>query len=405
MLYEAARHETLNPLPWDEERARAAIDWIVRDTERVFSPDRYWPMHPRDRDGDDRSPAYPLYHGAVGVLWALHYLDAVGAARMEGSYREVVPGLIPKTGSWLEANGLTERASYMMGETSIRMLSYAQDPSEETATILEELIRSNIANPAREVMWGAPGTLMAALLLYEHTGESRWKELFQETEARLWSELLWSSEHACHYWTQDLYGQTSTYIDAVHGFVGTAQPIIRGRHLLDEGRWGPWRERIAQTIRQTVTREGNQANWRAWLSIPENFQGPRLMQYCHGAPGFVVCLADYPGADLDDLLLAGGEAIWAAGPLAKGSNLCHGTGGNGYAFLKLNERTGDSKWLDRARAFAMHGIMQTERDALAHHQLRYSLWTGDPGFAIYLWDCIRGQSAFPTVDVFFPKRA
>lgn len=34
-------------------------------------------------------------------------------------------------------------------------------------------------------------------------------------------------------------------------------------------------------------------------------------------------------------------------------------------------------------------------------QMRYSLWTGDPGFAIYLWDCIRGSDRFPTLDVFF----
>jgi len=126
-----------------------------------------------------------------------------------------------------------------------------------------------------------------------------------------------------------------------------------------------------------------------------------LMQYCHGAPGFVVCLAGYPGDDLDDLLTAAGEATWAAGPLAKGSNLCHGTGGNGYAFLKLFDRTGDERWLDRARRFAMHGIAQTDAAARAHGAMRYSLWTGDPGFAVYLWDCIRGGAAFPTLDVFF----
>lgn len=37
----------------------------------------------------------------------------------------------------------------------------------------------------------------------------------------------------------------------------------------------------------------------------------------------------------------------------------------------------------------------------AYGQLRYSLWTGDPGFAIYLWDCLRGQAEFPTLDVFY----
>jgi hypothetical protein len=125
------------------------------------------------------------------------------------------------------------------------------------------------------------------------------------------------------------------------------------------------------------------------------------MQFCHGAPGFVICLGDFPGPELDDLLLAAGRAVWAAGPLTKGSNLCHGTGGNGYAFLKLYQRTQDPLWLERARAFAMHGIEQTEADAMRHGQMRYSLWTGDPGFAIYLWDCLRGAAAFPTLDVFY----
>jgi len=83
------------------------------------------------------------------------------------------------------------------------------------------------------------------------------------------------------------------------------------------------------------------------------------------------------------------------------SNLCHGTGGNGYAFLKLYQRTGDANWLQRARAFAMHGIAQTEVDAQEYGQMRYSLWTGDPGLAIYLWDCLRGRADFPTLDVFF----
>ena len=73
----------------------------------------------------------------------------------------------------------------------------------------------------------------------------------------------------------------------------------------------------------------------------------------------------------EDLALAGGELTWLAGPLAKGGGLCHGTAGNGYAFLELLRRTGDELWLDRARAFAAHAIGQV--------QGRYSLWTGTSG--------------------------
>ena len=266
--------------------------------------------------------------------------------------------------------------------------------------IATTLIEGNQDHPARELMWGSPGTLLAALFLHERTGDARWGTLFRDTAAKLWSQLEWSAEHACAYWTQDLYGQRSTYIDAVHGFVATASPLIRGRHLLDAAAWAAWQQCIVNTVERTATREGARVNWRAWLEMRAGQRVVMLMQYCHGAPGFVVCLADMPGAALDVLLTAAGEAIWSAGPLTKGANICHGTGGNGYAFLKLYRRTGNALWLERARAFAMHGIGQIDADERQHGRLRYSLWTGDPGFAIYLWHCVQGSAAFPTIDIF-----
>ena len=66
---------------------------------------------------------------------------------------------------------------------------------------------------------------------------------------------------------------------------------------------------------------------------------------------------------------------------------------------------GDPAWRDRARAFAMHGIAQVEADAAKYGRMRHSLWTGDPGFAVYLWDCIRAGADFPTLDVFFAPAA
>jgi hypothetical protein len=38
----------------------------------------------------------------------------------------------------------------------------------------------------------------------------------------------------------------------------------------------------------------------------------------------------------------------------------------------------------------------------AHYgQFRYSLWTGDLGLAVFIWDCIVAQARFPTLDVFY----
>jgi Lanthionine synthetase C-like protein len=115
----------------------------------------------------------------------------------------------------------------------------------------------------------------------------------------------------------------------------------------------------------------------------------------------VTTFADAPFSTpaLEALLLRGGELIWNAGPLVKGSNLCHGTAGNGYAFLKLHKRTGDPVWLERARAFAMAAIVQVGGARAAFGRGRYSLWTGDAGLAVYLWHCIGGEPQFPIIDM------
>ena len=69
-----------------------------------------------------------------------------------------------------------------------------------------------------------------------------------------------------------------------------------------------------------------------------------MVQWCHGSPGVITSLGNFPrnySQEYEDLLQKAGKLVWEAGPLNKGVSLCHGTDGNGYAFLKLYKRTGD----------------------------------------------------------------
>ena len=103
-------------------------------------------------------------------------------------------------------------------------------------------------------------------------------------------------------------------------------------------------------------------------------------------------------AEFGALLAAGGELIWHAGPVAHGAGLCHGTAGNGFAFLRLLERTGDERWLVRARAFALHALGQVDRFRARHGRGRYSLFTGDIGAALLAAACLSGDARFPGLD-------
>ncbi|MEO5689441.1 MAG: LanC-like protein [Burkholderiaceae bacterium] len=402
MLHDPARHEALQPLAWDEARVRATIARIVDDTVAAFSPDTLWPVHPGDLDArdDPNAPFTCLYFGAAGVMWALDYLGAVGAASPP-SFAQHLPRLLERNREWLANEPGGTAGSYLMGDLAIEMMAWGHSPTAERADTIAALIAANIDHPARELMWGSPGSLLAAALMHRQAGGERWAVLFRRLAQRLREQLVWSERQACHYWPQLLYGRQARYLDAVHGFVATARALLLGRHLMPADERDDWLRCIETTIANTAIRENRKATWPLAADEAPGTPQKWLMQFCHGAPGFVICLADLPGSALDALLVEAGEATWAAGPLAKGSNLCHGTAGNAYAFLVLHARTGDARWRQRALAFAMHAIAQFEHATARTGRLRHSLWTGDIGLAILLWDCLREQAGFPTLDVFF----
>lgn len=404
MLSDPARHEPLRGDAWDAARAQAAIERIVRDAEAGASPSRWWPVHPKDLEpGDDPAMvSTSLYCGAAGVVWALRHLRAVGA--IDGGSLEAfdLDRLRDDHRAWLASQGSAGFGSYLMGDLPIEMMAWDEDRAPQRLDRIAALIEDQLDHPALELMWGSPGALLAATLLHERSGDARFADLARRIAARLAEQLRGSDEHGRGYWEQSLYGRRSSCLGGVHGFVATAHGLIRARALLGDAAWRFWREHIVRTVERTATHDGGFVNWRPELIEPAGRPRKWLMQFCHGGPGFVVCLGSLPGDDLDALLLAAGETIWAAGPLAKGAGLCHGTAGNGCAFLKLHVRTGDSRWLERARAFAMHAIAQSEADARRYGGCRHSLWTGNEGLAMYLRECIRGGAEFPTLDRFFP---
>ncbi len=51
-----------------------------------------------------------------------------------------------------------------MGDVALHLLAYDLAPTALLADRPEALVRGNMHHPARELMWGAPGTMIAALV-------------------------------------------------------------------------------------------------------------------------------------------------------------------------------------------------------------------------------------------------
>ena len=170
------------------------------DTNRSFSAEGLWPIHPLDR-----SPERPpdsikyMYHGAAGVIWALNYLNETGAAALKRDYLPTVRQLIPRIRDDMEKYPVVrkymaaELASYLLGEAGILLLQWKLAPSDDVARRLYGHLETRIGDP-RGVAWGGAGAMLAALFMYERTGDARWKELFLRSFEPLWDQWKYTTK-------------------------------------------------------------------------------------------------------------------------------------------------------------------------------------------------------------------
>jgi lantibiotic modifying enzyme len=387
VLYERTQFECLIDESWVPERVEGAIADIVSDADAAFDRDSLWPAD--EWDGrEEPLPLKSLYAGSAGVIWALDALRRRGHAE---SSLDLAPAALrtielKRAAPDFAADEHYHPAALLCGETGPLLVAFRLTSDPALADDLHALVRANVANPTDDISWGAPGTLLVALAMGEWTGEARWEDAARETatalRARRGDDGLWRQD-------DDYRG-----LGTLHGAAGNTLALCRfepDRGLASE---------TAAVLSRTAFREGGFANWpgspRPQLARPRD--GRVCLQWCTGAPGVLAGAFDYID---EDLVLAAAELIWQAGAHGdgKGHGLCHGTSGNGFALLKAFARTGDERWLERARRFAVHALAQAERSGAANGRRRYSLFTGDVGTALFAAACLDLDTRFPVIDV------
>ena len=369
MLYDPAAFEPLTDEPWDEARVRDGIAALVADADAAFDPAELWPAH--EWDGwNAPHPMKNLYVGAAGVVFALDELRRRGLAetsldlpavaltalerwRAEPDY--IKGEIVPEPGA----------AGLLTGEAGILLVACRLGHGLEAD--LQAHIRANLANEAEDLMWGTPGTLVAAAAM-------GWDELARES-----ADALASRREADGLWTQRLWGTSFRGIGTVHGLAGNVRALLQ----VDDPRNDALRAESATAFARAATRENGLANWSS----------ERKLQWCASAPGIVSLARDYLD---EELLLAGAGLVWQAGAPRdeKAHGICHGTSGNGFALLAAFERTQDELWLERAHRFAVHALAQAAR-----MPGRYSLFTGGAGTALFAAACLDADARYPVFEL------
>lgn len=395
MLFRPDAFEPLTRETWDERRVREAIRSIVTDAAESFDAAALWPAEEWDA-WEAQLPLTNLHVGAAGVVWAL---DALRRRDHEEVRLDLAAAALRTLAAWRAAPDHAEHpeppvythASLLSGESGILLVAHGLAPSGELADDLYARVRENAHNETNELFSGSPGTMLAARAMLDRTGDERWAEVWRES-----AEELWRRRDADGLWAYAPYGRG---LGASHGVATNTNVLLQGGELFPRERHEELQRGTADALARTAVVEDGLANWPMTADDPElaGWDGQIRLQWCHGAAGIVAAAAAYLD---EEPLLAGAELVWRAGApsMEKGPGICHGTAGNGYALLKVFERTGDERWLERARRFAVHALGQVERWRRKRGRGRYSLWTGDVGAALHAADCLDCRAAMPFVD-------
>ena len=207
--------------PWDAARVEEVADRIASDTAAARERDGSWPRHPLDGPADEHD--YSFWTGAAGILWALARL---GHGVGEG-------GLLAGNRSQPGAGG---SPGLMQGEVGVLLVSWKLEPTPEKEERLLELVAANADNPSHELFNGSPGTMLAALHVYEQTGDERWRELWLTCADTLLEQFRTDPEYGCRLWIQYRRGRLIRSIGAGHGFASNVHSLLRGAALLGEER-------------------------------------------------------------------------------------------------------------------------------------------------------------------------
>src|SRR6201999_4059833 len=179
---------------------REARDEIAPDPGAAATPDATWPFHPRDDPDTEDEVWSGLYLGAAGVAWGLWKLgsgfDAASA----------IGGALERYRATPDFTKDPHAPSLLCGETGILAVAERVGSAAADRERLRELIHANRRHPTWELLWGSPGTMLAARAL---GFDAEWRES---------AELLWEQwDDETDLWTQDMYGSVNRFLGSGHG--------------------------------------------------------------------------------------------------------------------------------------------------------------------------------------------
>ncbi|XP_046678905.1 glutathione S-transferase LANCL1 isoform X1 [Homalodisca vitripennis] len=332
----------------------------------------------------DRTSDYSVYTGITGIallnfLISQRFNDSKALAKADDLLRRAPMKVHKSRITFLQDTGPVAVAAvvaHYLGKAS-----EAKKNVSRLMAILDDVIASNPETPD-ECLYGRVGYLYSLLFVRKHLGpQSIDPAALKKVVGAVLSSgksraaLLRSKVPLVFQW----HGKN--YYGAAHGVSGILQLLLQSGVLSAEDKV----QLIKPTLDDLIAQRLPSGNFPS----SQGSRSDRLVQWCHGAPGFAELLAtaykEFGEERYRTVALESGEVVWQRGLCTKGYSICHGVSGNAYTFLQLYQMTGDPKHLYRAGCFADWCLSLPK-----HQQLQpdrpFSLFEGLAGVAYFLVD-------------------
>lgn len=235
--------------------------------------------------------------------WAVSYNE--GAREYKPLSKETGCGVVNET---LSHRAMVACLSGKMSDVNDFVAAVAEIPCDNDNELAKDL--------PSELVYGRAGTLYMLRLVAHWVPSS--KESVQVQIKRLSDRIMEDNEHGASSWI--FFGRR--YIGAGHGDIGNILQLVLSTPTLAPV--------LAPQVQKLLELQLEDGNWPTF----SNEDKSDLVQWCHGAPGFIVSLQALKpfmpelAESIDEAVSKAQDAVWERGLLKKSPSLCHGILGN-----------------------------------------------------------------------------
>lgn len=209
--------------------------------------------------------------------------------------------------------------------------------------------------PVTDLLGGAASNGLFLLRLWERTRSDA--HLAAARRCATWLEgVMIRDEHGTHCRVApggELDFGRASFLGVAHGIAGVAHFLLLLARASQEERWATLARELLDTLERHARPVQSGLNWPGAIGRVELTR----CQWSHGAAGIglVFHTAHRVLGEMRHLhvALACAEATYAYGDLRHNPTQCTGLAGGGELLLETYRSTGDSRWLERAREFAL----------------------------------------------------